>query len=426
MKNIIANVRPVVDKRLIPENKLLSVIDIDEVKFALREQIFDLIINEVKKAKKQILIQTFAWDKRIRFVQDLRDTLKYIGQEKLNRGDRDLFHVFILLDELGSFAQLLFRRKKPVNWPHGPKDLGLDGLPDNIRIHVGVHHHNGLNSLHSKTVLIDGHAVIITGANFQLANYGPKGNYDAAILLKGNVTQSAYLDFSNNWRLRSNASEENILPINLAENNETNDITIEEKNKAMVLYLTSQPRKNYVSRLFHTKTSEPINDAFITALENAKNIVHIATPNLNEPRIMVMLLDFINKRNGVLQLILGRGFNDKREKWYGGTNEDIVAKLIAGVAPDKRNLLQIKWYSQDTINTDIIHMKFMSIDHRVFIFGSANLDKLSLRRCYETNIVIDHEGLTIKAIDVLFKPAWKTSLPIDTNLINNSINCCST
>ena len=60
-------------------------------------------------------------------------------------------------------------------------------------------------------------------------------------------------------------------------------------------------------------------------------------------------------------------------------------------------------------------MKLMTIDDQVLIFGSADLDKISLRHCHETNIVVDHSDLTKKAIDTLFKPAWEMSLSIDNN-----------
>ncbi|MGQ3890007.1 phospholipase D-like domain-containing protein [Legionella sp. CNM-1927-20] len=67
-------------------------------------------------------------------------------------------------------------------------------------------------------------------------------------------------------------------------------------------------------------------------------------------------------------------------------------------------------------------MKFMTIDDQILIFGSANLDKISLRHCHETNIVIDHRRLTMKAITTLFKPAWETSILIDNNLHKKVIN----
>ncbi|MGQ3890006.1 phospholipase D-like domain-containing protein [Legionella sp. CNM-1927-20] len=347
MNSIIVNVLSVVDKGWIPQKKLLSVVDINQIEFALKgEQIFDLIINEIKKAKRQVLIQTFAWDRRTKFVHDLQSALIEIGRRKLNQGDNIYLDVFILLDELGPLAQLVFRQKKPINWPHSPKDLGLSDLPDNIRIHIGVHHHNWLDAAHSKTVLIDNNTVIITGANFQVSNYGPKCNYDAAILLKGNSAHAAFFDFTNNWKKRSNASEEDIVPTYVEENISAPTDIIEEKNRATVLYLASKLRRNYTSGLFVTLPSEPINNAFMAALGNAQNIIRITTPNLNELSILSLLLDFINKRDGILELILGKGFNDRREKMYGGTNDAAVARLLAGIAPDKSKKLNIKWYSK--------------------------------------------------------------------------------
>ncbi len=423
MDKIISNVLPVVNKGWIPQEKLLSITDVNQIEFALKgEQIFDLIINEIKKTKKQILIQTFAWDRRTKFVLDLQSTLIEIGREKLNQGGDISVDIFILLDELGWLAQLVFRQKKPVKWPHSPSDLGLSNLPDNIRVHVGVHHHNWLDATHSKTVLIDNQTLIITGANFQFSNYGSNCNYDAAILLRGNSAQSAFFDFINNWKVRSNVSEEDILPTYWNENIDVLNNIIEEKNSATVLYLASKLRKKYTSGLFVKLPSEPINNAFIAALENAQNIIRITTPNLNEPAILSLLLDFMNKRGGRLELILGKGFNDKREKKYGGTNDRTVSQLLAGIALDKSKQLNIKWYSQDSINIGVIHMKFMTVDDQIFLFGTANLDKIGLRHCHDTNIIIDHEGLTKKAITTFFKPAWETSIPVDSSLYNKRIS----
>ncbi|MCK1890512.1 hypothetical protein MXE01_15670, partial [Legionella pneumophila] len=46
-----------------------------------------------------------------------------------------------------------------------------------------------------------------------------------------------------------------------------------------------------------------------------------AVPNLNSPEIIHALADFINNRNGHVYLLMGKGFNDFRERFYGGTNQ---------------------------------------------------------------------------------------------------------
>lgn len=388
--------------------KALSVIDTSNIQFAVYgDEIFNLIIEAVGKAKKQVLIQTFVWDKRTKVVHDLRQTLEKIGREKLCTNDVPL-DIFILIDEPGLLAQMLYSRSLPRRWPHAPKDLGLGDLPERIRVHVGVYHHNGLNAAHSKTVVIDDEILIITGANFQSSNYGPNCNYDAAILLNGSPAQSAIYDFISIWELRSNAEEENISPDCFINSNDHHEIP--SPNSATILCVTSKPRTNYISAFWGPLPPDPVNSAFLTAIDNAKKIIRIATPNLNEPSIVKKLIEYINQRNGNIELLIGFGFNDDREKWYGGTNQQTVRTLFNQIHPEKMYQIHIRWYSRDGIKPGIVHMKFMSIDDVLLIFGSANLDKISLRHCHETNLIIDNANLTRKAIEIIFSPAWEKSI----------------
>lgn len=397
---------------MISEDQMLSTVNASEIAFAAcGDNIFDLMIKAVATAKKQILIQTFVWDKRTPAIKNLQSKLKEIGEKRLADGDHTPLDVFVLIDELGSIAQAMYLKTAPKRWPHDAASLGLGDLPDNIHVHVGVHHHNDFSSTHSKTVIVDDQLLFITGANFQFSNYGADGNYDAALLIKGDVAKSAFYDFKNIWQTRSNYKEEDIEPMLINMSSNTNQQVI-LSNQSTVLCLASKPRRMSPENLLTSDplTPDAVNNAIVAAIENATESIKIAMPNLNQHTIISKLADFINNKNGTVQLLMGLKFNEQREKWYGGTNEQTVETLFTQLHENKKNNLEVRWYSKNNEKPGVVHMKFMTFDDHVLFFGSSDLDQISLYHCHETNVMIDNKSFTQDAIKTLFQPAWQTSI----------------
>lgn len=434
MRKVIKSMDGIIDRGLVSKKNMLSLNDSSLTEVAVdREQIFDLILKNVRHAKKQVVIQTFVWDKNIPFVKDLRQALCDASKNKLKRltsGENPDIHVFIYIDERGSAAEVLYNQKYPHKVSHDPASLGLGDLPDNIKVHVGVHRHNNFDSSHAKVVLIDSDTLILSGANFQFSNYGANPNYDAGLLLQGPVALGAFESFKHIWDRRTNVSEEEITP-------QLPDTTIKKSRKKLeshvpVLYVTSKLRPASVYGFFaSTKNppADPINNAFIALLKNAKKTLRIATPNLNVLKFIQELADFINLRDGRVELVLSKNFNDSREAVYGGTNAWAVKTLMQLITPEKQNHIRIKWYARngklcnEKKEVSVMHMKYMCADDQVTIFGSANLDKVSIYNCHETNVVIDDSNFAKQSTKTLFAKIFSQGIPATDNLQDSLIHC---
>ncbi len=432
MRKVIKSMDGIIDHNLISKRNVLSLNDNSLTEIAIdRKQIFDMILKNVKHAKKQVIIQTFVWEKNIPFINDLRQALCEASKNKLKKlkhGENPNIHVFIYIDERGSAAEVLYNWQYPHRVPHDPNSLGLGDLPDNIKIHVGVHRHNNLDSSHAKVVLVDSDTLILSGANFQFSNYGTNPNYDAGLLLHGPVALAAFESFKYMWDHRTNANEEEITPY-------LPDLTLKKnpkksENQVPMLYVASKLRPVNAYGFFeNTKNppADPVNNAFLAILKNAKKTIRITTPNLNIIKYIQELADFINLKNGTIELLLSKNFNDSRECVYGGTNAWAVKKLMQLIDPEKQNRIQIKWYARDGKlrneqgEVSVMHMKYMCADDQVTIFGSANLDKVSIYNCHETNVVIDDSNFAKNSTQKLFAGAFSQGVSATSDLQDSPV-----
>lgn len=401
MQKIIDAATPYAVNGTVPEDKMLAHIDHSHIEIVEgSEQAYDLIVREIKKAKKQILIQAFVWVPSTQVVKDIRNALCEIKHE---------VDVFLLVDQLERIARLFFLGEMPPQKAkHDLVSLGLEGLPDNIKLHIGTYSHNSQASNHNKAIWIDG-SLIITGANLQPENYGPNGFHDSAMLVPKGAAEAAFYDFKSMWDNRTNKFED----VDCTPTYST-EAAVQSNNFCPMLYVTNTIRQwPAVLPLYRASLpKDPLNNAYISAINNAQHIIRIAVPNLNSPEIMQALIQFINERNGRVELLMGKEFNEFREKVYGGTNQNSVDSLFSMIDSDKEDRLDIRWFVRSNREkkaaiSDVIHMKFMAVDNQVVIYGSANLDFISLHNCHETNMIIDSASFARRATSRLFSSIFE-------------------
>lgn len=413
MKKIIKKTEFFAEQGTVPEKNMLSFIDPTEIEIVEgSENIYNLIVNKIKGAKKQILIQAFVWIPNTQVVKDIRSALCELKND---------VEVFLLVDQLDWIARIFFLGEFPPQQPlHDPESLGLGSLPNNIKLHIGTYVHNSYASNHNKAIWIDGD-VILTGANLQPENYGPNGFHDAAMFIPKGLADSAFYDFKSMWDIRTNQFEEDITPI------KGEKCLSQFENSCPILYVTNTIRLWPAVLPFYRASLplDPLSVTYLEAINEAKKIIRIAVPNLNSPEIIQALVNFINNKNGQVELLMGKEFNEFREKMYGGTNQNSVEQLFSMVDEDKQVNLQIRWFNRgkqkfkDSV-PDVIHMKFMAVDEQVIIYGSANLDLVCLHNCHETNIVIDDAQFTARATHKLFAPLFNQGIAVE---IENKWNC---
>lgn len=371
--------------------------------------IFRMMNEAIALAESEVLIQTFAYESDIPAVAHLHDTLEQIAAKKEEQrqlgGNVQPLRVYLLIDERGPLAELAFTGRRSQSWPVTPGAVGLVHRPGLVEVYVDVHFHNSLAGNHAKTMVIDSKTFMITGANFQSSNYGHIPAHDAGWLMNGEAARSAREDFAAVWADRKNKlNTPELFPI------------ISEPSQL--------PLTRPVTILFATRSAQslrstssldnPQNCAFSSGINAAERIVRIATPNLNAQFIMGSLVQFVNQRNGRVQLLLGKGFNDRREATLtmGGSNQAAVDTLFRGIFPDKVDHLDIRWFSlngRDPVIGNVAgacHLKFMNIDDQLAIVGNANLDVISTEHLHEANLVIDDAETTQRITSLVFEEVF--------------------
>lgn len=383
-----------------------------EFEMTAGEDVFAMILREAAKAEKQILIQTFGWSRFSKFAADFNELLQKISAERRTQ-DLPPLKLYILVNQLDRVAQLMFRKTLRCHKIKAPKDIGLIDIPDNIELHLGVYHHNSLGATHAKAVIIDEKAAIVTGANFQTTFYGDKAYHDSAYLLRGPVVKALYDNFRQSWKLRKKhtITDKDIPPFDHTEIKENTE------NSSAVLCATNKPHALSLLKLLHLQSplNNPLAVSAHTAINHAQHKIQIAIPNIGAKFIIDALADFVNQRNGTIELLMTHQFNNQREKLYGGTNEKNLQRLIDKIDADKRDHLSVRWFCKNETEKlaeqfGVLHMKLMIIDDQITIFGSANLDQLSFYNAQEENIIVDNKAFAERARDELFKGIYQNGV----------------
>jgi cardiolipin synthase A/B len=414
LKAMLKTIIPAAANGTIPAHLIGTLNDANKIEVALKgEAIFQQIADSIREAEDEVLIQTFIWDSKIPGVQKLNEALQEVAERKQEQESAKPLRVYVLIDERGRAANLAFNGSLSKKWPCTPEALGLFAAAGLVDVYPATFHHNSLEGTHAKTVVVDGKTMIITGANFQASNYGQVPAHDASLLLRGPVAKAARADFVETWNSSKRREDNPSLPLmhetTLPETKSTAD-----ERRIPILFVSRKAQRIPDGDSF----KNPLVQAFLSGIENAQHKIQIATPNLNAPIIIDALLDFINKRGGTVELLLGKNFNNSREAkpGFGGTNQATVNAFFIRIDKDKLQNLQIKWFSLDGEKPVLAnvagasHLKFMAIDGQVTIFGNANLDKISLEVLHEDNVVIDDIDTTKNITDVVFNQIYQQSV----------------
>jgi phosphatidylserine/phosphatidylglycerophosphate/cardiolipin synthase-like enzyme len=81
--------------------------------------------------------------------------------------------------------------------------------------------------------------------------------------------------------------------------------------------------------------------------------------------------------------------------------------------------LQIRWYSDDGRSPILgngayaSHAKYMSIDDRLAIVGSANMDTQAWNNSHETNVIVDDAATTQAWDQKMFSASFSRGIDVD-------------
>lgn len=150
----------------------------------------------------------------------------------------------------------------------------------------------------------------------------------------------------------------------------------------------------------HQCVFTPQNEAWLSAIRNAKSKIFIQTPNLNASPLLPAIIEAC-KRGIVVTYWVCLGYNDAGEMlpMQGGTNEQVASKLYAQLAetPDASKNLRVGYYTAKDQTRPIhnkfkkrsCHIKILIADDHIGIMGNGNQDTQSWYHSQEVNVMID-------------------------------------
>jgi phosphatidylserine/phosphatidylglycerophosphate/cardiolipin synthase-like enzyme len=391
------------DNFLSGNNKLIKVmVDGPDIFTGFKEQI--------ARAENEVSLLCYGWDTGSDAEKEIGKGLK-LAEQNIKSGKKLL--VRIIVDDL----KLDFE-KEIRDLENSKKSWNLD--ESKINIQLSVYPHVGFASLHSKYLVVDGKSVIITGANVEeVYDFNENGWHDTAYLFEGPLVKTVLEDFDEAWDKHAKHME--CKP------------RILQKDCQEVTYLDHPPR-DYLNNISYNgglpvialaKTGKnitnndvdnPQDQAWLSVMENAENYINIESPNINDDAFLRAVIETV-KRGVTVKIITGKGNNDTAESipGQGGTNVEIIKKLqetILKEIPEKKDKLQLRWYSRDGQGAVIgrgaksSHTKFMSVDNKIAIVGSGNQDTQSWNQSREFNVLIDDAAATLTIENSFFNPDW--------------------
>jgi phosphatidylserine/phosphatidylglycerophosphate/cardiolipin synthase-like enzyme len=279
-------------------------------------------------------------------------------------------------------------------------------------------------NIHVKTVVVDGRVVVITGANPEAQHDFETPWHDAGFVLWGHEPAAAALaDFDTSWgqaRIWTCGAEPGELEDCTTEASPFEHAVLEEAtppdalDACLALAVTRRP-----AAFANEELDNPQGQAFLSAFDGAQATIRVETPNINDDDAKAALLRAA-LRGVHVQLITSHSFNELSEAPVGGTNGDNVASLrrdlalLGGAESD----LEVRWYSRDGVHPVegngpwASHVKYASIDGRVVVFGTTNMDTASWNLSHELNWFVDDDAVTAAYDAQLFEPDWSRAIPV--------------
>jgi phosphatidylserine/phosphatidylglycerophosphate/cardiolipin synthase-like enzyme len=378
-------------------------------------QIFPGFKEVISKAQKEVRLVSFEWNDKTDASRLIGEGLK-IAQQNLPAGKK--LSVKIMVDQVREQGNMVIR-----NLLTSRKNWNLD--PAKVDLQLAVYPHIGLGANHSKYLVVDGQNVVLTGANVQdVHNFTPKIWHDTGYNIEGPVSYSILKDFEEAWTNHSKpikctdpeseCASDPLPPSPGAPQAGENPPVV----SGFPIIALTKTSKEFIGR----DIDNPVDQGWLAAMENAQTYINIETPNINASGFQDAVIAAA-KRGILVKVITGKGFNDASEglPTQGGTNATIVKKLHERMTKEAFNLrgkLQLRWYSKkgdypiDGGGANASHTKYMSVDGKVTIIGSGNMDTQSWKQSREFNFLLDEPTVTATIENAFFNSDWQKAIQI--------------
>jgi phosphatidylserine/phosphatidylglycerophosphate/cardiolipin synthase-like enzyme len=388
-------------------------------------QIFPAFRALIASAEHHVNLQTYVWeantDPTNEIVAGLRDLAARRAQTAPS-GPPVIVRFLLDVSTLGFGSSV---SALPRAWA-SVEALALD--PKLVTFELAGFYHVGMGTLHVKTVVVDGRAAIVTGANPQAHHNYAQPWRDSGYRLAGDVAVALLADFDHAWMQSKlwtcgSTEEPEFLNCQGAPTKISYPILSAELPASTCRPMLVTSREADMNP-WSNRTDNTQDQAFLAAFGAARSHIRMQTPNLNDDAAKAALLAAV-KRGVRVELVLSKGFNDLTESapGQGGTNATTVNALHAALAVDGVTeickKLQIRWYSRDGLRPVdgngiyASHAKYASVDDLVVIVGTANMDTQSWNNSREVNVVVDDVATTQAWDSQLFTPDFETGILVD-------------
>jgi phosphatidylserine/phosphatidylglycerophosphate/cardiolipin synthase-like enzyme len=377
-------------------------------------EIFNAFKDTIASAKYEVDLVSFEWN-------DKSDAARLIGEgiklAEQNYTDKKIV-VRLIIDDL-----FLDPRRIIDIMNESRKSWDID--ESKIDLQFATYPHLAFGANHSKYLVVDGKNLIITGANVQVVhNFTEKIWHDTGYLFEGTAALTVMKDFDQAWtnRARHYTCHDRTIPIDCLKSDAppTPDRSyladVDYQNGIPLIVLPKKSQEH-----IHDKIDNPVAQAWLAAIDNARESVDIETPNINAVYFQDAVIRAV-KRGVTVKIISNMNYNELLENlpFQGGSNEEIMATLINRIKKEdntKTDYLKLAWYSKDGINPvtgkdNVSHTKYMSVDGVITIIGSGNMDTQSWEHSRELNILIDNQYDTQRIIDAFYNSDWNRSIKI--------------
>lgn len=386
--------------------------------------IFGKVADLVEAAQHDVAIETWRWDAGADPTLRLLDGLKRLEARRRSAAATTPVVVRLLLNRVtGQTVENLSRVGTAILAQGLDKSL--------VDVQIVDYFPTWLGANHAKTAIIDGQWAVVMGANMANGYDTSPEWWDSGVVVGGQVAQSLFVDFAGMWSAGQQwlcGAGSARSPVNANETVDGPDPCFDRPSPASTIPATSTAACMPMIVANHPADGLPFPAAqpdtqqakmFLGAMNNARTLVRVQSPNLNEELMKQAIVDAIH-RGVTVQLLLSMGFEQTGESLpgRGGSNDETVIDLFTRVS-DVSNacaLLQLHWYSVDGLTPvdgtppPNSHVKYMSVDGQVAIAGSANMDVQSWRNSHEINVLVDSADLTKAWDDNLFLIAWDRSV----------------
>lgn len=291
-----------------------------------------------------------------------------------------------------------------------------------VTVQLATAPYEGLGAMHDKYVVVDGRRLFITGANPQKHHNSPDPWHDAGFLVSGPVARSALAAFDGFWN-SSNTKEWICKQRTLSRDCQDISNKYGPPTNPTRDWLGVPPAIGHTTILAVGRNADglpndddrnPQNRAWRTVMDEANTNIHVISPNINDDSFRDAVVDAAVRGVNV-KVITSKRFNDESYNGPGLKNLQVIGELRQKMWSKRGQSwpLQLCWYSKNGTIPQVgnhpgaSHAKYLSVDGKVAIFGSGNMDTQSWNNSHELNLLVDDPSAVAMTEGALFVRDWQ-------------------